>query len=92
MAPLIQNQIDVSVQTSQTDEEVKPYVATYIQRPSFRVGDQVYLLKTSGGSVSRHGPYLVASVHPPERFTICSGDGRTVENGQPIETARLEAA
>ncbi|KAI0866565.1 hypothetical protein F4860DRAFT_523849 [Xylaria cubensis] len=91
MPVLIQNQIDVPVQTDQTDEE-RPYVAPYIQRPSLRVGDQVYLLKTSGGSVSRRGPYLIASVHSPGRFTICSGDGRAVENGQQIEMTRLEAA
>ncbi|RYP71323.1 hypothetical protein DL771_004900 [Monosporascus sp. 5C6A] len=70
------------------DEGERPYVKAYVTRPSFRVGDRVYLLRSSR---VREGPYLVASIPGAGRATLCLENGTPVENGRPVPDSGLEA-
>ncbi|RYP14181.1 hypothetical protein DL765_006542 [Monosporascus sp. GIB2] len=70
------------------DEGERPYVKAYVTRPSFRVGDRVYLLRS--GRV-REGPYLVAAIPGPGRATLCFENGAPVENASAFESITAQA-
>ncbi|KAG4426846.1 hypothetical protein IFR04_000277 [Cadophora malorum] len=69
------------------EDDQRPYVSTYANKPDFHVGDKVYLL--SGGA--RGGPYVIASVNS-RKYTLSLENGEAVRNGEEIEVDYLEAA
>ena len=49
----------------------------------------MYLLSPDGKS--REGPYCIASVPSPGKYTLSLESGEDIENGAEIEEKRLEA-
>ncbi|KAF7502935.1 hypothetical protein GJ744_004811 [Endocarpon pusillum] len=71
------------------EDDKRPYVASYVQKPIFHVGDKVYLL-ISGGS--REGPYTIASVPATGKCTLSLDNGQAVKNGAEIDMDHVESA
>ncbi|PMD61251.1 uncharacterized protein K444DRAFT_611505 [Hyaloscypha bicolor E] len=67
----------------------RPYVTPYVHKPTFRVGDPVYLLNSDG---SREGPYEIASLPSAGKCTLSSGSGQPIRNGDEIGTDWVESA
>ena len=59
------------------------------QASEFRVGDKVYLVGSDG---ARDGPFLVASICPAQKCTLCLENGQAAKDGEEIKMAMLEAA
>ncbi|KAJ3577750.1 hypothetical protein NPX13_g2819 [Xylaria arbuscula] len=72
-----------------TEIDERPYVAAYVQKPKFNVGDEVYLLDSDG---TRKGPYLVASLPSTGKCTLSLANGSPVKNGAEVSTSDVEAA
>ncbi|RSL96823.1 hypothetical protein BHE90_016209 [Fusarium euwallaceae] len=73
-----------------SNDEDRPHVNHPDTIPPFFVGDKVKVLLSDG---STEGPYLVASVIPPDRCTLCHpGNHKKAKDGAVIEMAVLEAA
>ncbi|CVK96576.1 uncharacterized protein FMAN_10917 [Fusarium mangiferae] len=66
----------------------RPFVSTYDNAPSLKVGDSVYLLNTDG---SREGPYLVATAPVSGQCTLCYDNGSPFRNNADIDVDELEA-
>ena len=60
----------------------------HTQGNKFCVGDKVYL---SEGRVLQ-GPFLIASVPSPGKYTLSKADGIKVQDGKVYEEKKLEAA
>jgi hypothetical protein len=58
----------------------------------FRTGDRVWF--DPGGSKPREGPYLIASVRPNGRYTLCyeDGDNEAVNEGEEVGESQLRRA
>ncbi|KAE8442779.1 hypothetical protein EG329_002867 [Mollisiaceae sp. DMI_Dod_QoI] len=69
------------------EDDKRPYVKSYAQKPEFYVGDKVYLLNGE----SREGPYVIASV-TSGKYTLSLENGKAVKNGEEIDIDYLEAA
>lgn len=61
----------------------------FLQKPSFHVGDKVYLLRSDG---TRDGPFFIASLRSTRRCTLSLEDGQAIENGREIGIDDVEAA
>ncbi|KAJ9139049.1 hypothetical protein NKR19_g7573 [Coniochaeta hoffmannii] len=65
-----------------TDDDDRPYVEPYVQKPAFKVGQRVYLLG--------RGPYLVAMVSNG-RYVLSEENGDPVGNGAEFGPDQLQA-
>ncbi|KAK1974693.1 hypothetical protein LZ30DRAFT_607391 [Colletotrichum cereale] len=70
------------------EEDQRPFVTSYAEKPKFYVGDKVYLVVNG----SREGPYLVASIGSVGRCTLSREKGEAVRNGEEIDVSYVEAA
>ncbi|KAK0703662.1 hypothetical protein B0T26DRAFT_864599 [Lasiosphaeria miniovina] len=75
--------------STQSGQVPKPYVLSYIRKPEFRVGDEVYLLNAGG---SREGPYVIASLPSTGHCTLSDSNGNAIGGGQAISVDDVEAA
>ncbi|KAI1151404.1 hypothetical protein F4825DRAFT_462633 [Nemania diffusa] len=66
------------------DDGGRPKVVTYITSSKFRTGDKVYL--TVGAA--REGPYVIATVPSPGRYTLCLENGQPANNGGCVRDVR----
>jgi hypothetical protein len=61
-----------------------------LQKSKYKVGRKVYL--DESGSRSLSGPYLIASVLRPGKYTLCLENGDKVKDGAEVdEEALIEA-
>ncbi|KAI1085134.1 hypothetical protein F5B20DRAFT_521116 [Whalleya microplaca] len=67
----------------------RPRVQVYIAS-KFRPNDKVYL--STGGGRALQGPYLVATVPEPQKYTLCAEDGSTAEGGRVVGESELSWA
>ncbi|KAK2009604.1 hypothetical protein LZ32DRAFT_639915 [Colletotrichum eremochloae] len=70
------------------EDDRRPYVTSYAQKPKFHVGDKVYLVLNG----SREGPYLVASIGSVGKCTLSRENGEAVRNGEEIDAGYHAAA
>lgn len=71
------------------EDDKRPYVVAYVQKPDFHVGDKVFLVKPDR---SHEGPYLISSVPSAGKCTLCLEDGGAVKNGELIDMDTVKAA
>ncbi|KAI1157744.1 hypothetical protein F5B18DRAFT_643883 [Nemania serpens] len=70
----------------------RPYVARTDKqkRSKYRQDQLVYLLIARG--TQKEGPYRIESVVSRKKYTLCTDDGTSVNNGREVEDKDLEPA
>jgi hypothetical protein len=63
--------------------------ANMFKKPTFHVGDKVYMVNSRG---FREGPYLIASLPSTGKCTLSHEDGSVVRNGDEIAVDCIEVA
>ncbi|KAL2840994.1 hypothetical protein BJY01DRAFT_249787 [Aspergillus pseudoustus] len=76
-----------SPRVSLDEDDQRPFVKPYANKPKFSAGDKVYLMDRG----SREGPYYIAAVFVA-KYTLCREDGTAVRNGDKIRVDYLEDA
>lgn len=66
----------------------RPRIKVAQQSSQFCVGDSVYVK----GARTLLGPYTVASVPTPKKYTLSFSNGTTVESGKQYDEDDLESA
>ncbi|KAM5385365.1 hypothetical protein ACJZ2D_001006 [Fusarium nematophilum] len=66
----------------------RPHVRAYTQKPIFKLGDSVYLLKLDG---TREGPYTVATAPIAGKCALSHADGMPFRGSEQISVDELEA-
>ncbi|KAI1776944.1 hypothetical protein F4818DRAFT_412367 [Hypoxylon cercidicola] len=60
------------------------------KKSKYRQDQSVYWL-VSGGT-QREGPYVIESVISQKKYTLCTSDGTSVNNGDEVEDKDLQSA
>ncbi|KAI1176733.1 hypothetical protein F4777DRAFT_544978 [Nemania sp. FL0916] len=90
MASQSEKYLSTDNQGETDDSGQRPRIKSYAATSKFRPGDKVYL---AGGEHGLLGPYLVAAVAEPQKYTLCNvNDGVTAENGRVVHESELSLA
>ncbi|PMD12397.1 hypothetical protein NA56DRAFT_652548 [Hyaloscypha hepaticicola] len=68
----------------------RPTIATYSNKPKFRINEWVYV--SSSGQRGLRGPYLIAQVltnYQPPKYILCHEDGSTANEGVEVDEPAL---
>ncbi|KAK8055358.1 hypothetical protein PG993_000585 [Apiospora rasikravindrae] len=76
-----------SPRVSIDESDSRPWVDSYDEKPSFSVGDKVYVRNGS----TDEGPYVIATVGDG-KFTLSLESGEAVRDGSEIDAGDLKAA
>jgi hypothetical protein len=62
--------------------------SSYVKQNKFQVDDKVWLTQDGGSALK--GPYHIAAMPSPGRYTLCYEDGAIAENGNEFEERLLD--
>ncbi|KAK4210287.1 hypothetical protein QBC37DRAFT_292794, partial [Rhypophila decipiens] len=71
------------------EDDKRPAVIVYVERPKFSVNAKVYWKKAGG---VREGPYRIAAPPAADKCVLATDDGTPVNGGAAIDLKDVEAA